>query len=628
MIKETLDNNEHGKLNDKKVSILKQHFPNCFTGGKFDLEKFKKEVNQDLDFSNEGYELNFLGKNYAKYIADSIDTETVVSPNVKHNSKEMNEHSGNIYVTGDNLDVLKHLRKSYSNKIKMIYIDPPYNTGGDDFVYRDNFEFTREDLMEVLDVESEEAERIINMTSSNSSSHSAWLTFMYPRLYIARELLTEDGIIFISNDDNEQAQLKILCDDIFGEENFITQIVWKNKYGAGAKTTGFIEVHEYITCYTKKSITNITSELSESEEKKYTRKDSKFNERGGYRTQPLATRSLGDRPNLVYPIYYKDQEIWPNKQWVWSKERMENAIKEDLVEFVEKDGKFSVYSKTYIYDENGNKRRGKPLSLMDGPYNQEATADIRQLFEDKTVFNFSKPEKLVRNLISMDLNDKNDKDFYVLDFFSGSGTTAHAVMKQNAEDKGNRKYIMVNIDEPIKKGSEADKSGFKTIDEIGRERIIRAAKLIKAETNADIDYGFKHYYVKSLSRDTIDNIKEFNPNLPIDDLIVEFDKNTILTTWMNKDGHSLNPKAEEIKLDDYIGYLTNNYLYLVDKGFNQKHIDILLSRIIEDRDFNPSNIIIYGYNFNEYHVLEQLELNLKQLRNEEKNIEVSLIKRY
>src|SRR5699024_9323409 len=170
MIKETLDSNGKGKLNDKKIAILKEHFPNCFSGEPFDIEKFKKEINQDIDFSSEGYELNFLGKNYAKYIADSIDTETVLSPNIEHNSIKENERSNNIYITGDNLEGLKHLRKSYSNKIKMVYIDPPYNTGSGDFVYKDNFKFSIEDLTYLLDIEEEEAKRILNMTSTNSSS--------------------------------------------------------------------------------------------------------------------------------------------------------------------------------------------------------------------------------------------------------------------------------------------------------------------------------------------------------------------------------------------------------------------------------------------------------------------------
>jgi len=228
MIKETLDNNEQGKLNDKKISILRENFPNCFSGDTLDIEKFKREINQDIDFSSEGYEMNFLGKNYAKYIADSIDTETVLVPNVEHNCKLENDKSDNVYITGDNLDALKHLRKSYSSKIKMLYIDPPYNTGSGDFVYNDSFKFSINDLMKLLDIEEEEAKRILNMTSSNSSSHSAWLTFMYSRLFLGRELLRDDGVIFISIDDNEQAQLKMLCDDIYGEENFIAMNIHKN----------------------------------------------------------------------------------------------------------------------------------------------------------------------------------------------------------------------------------------------------------------------------------------------------------------------------------------------------------------------------------------------------------------
>lgn len=272
--------------------------------------------------------------------------------------------------------------------------------------------------------------------------------------------------------------------------------MWKNKYGAGAKTVGFIEVHEYILCYGKNAITNISSELSQDEEKRYSFKDENFSARGPYRTQPLATRSLGDRPNLVYPVIYKGQEIWPNKQWVWSKERMLDSIDKGYVDFTENNGSYSIRSKQYLYDENGEKRRGKPMSLMNGPFNQDATFDVRTLFDDKTIFDFSKPEKLIRYLLKMQINDVENNDFIALDFFAGSATTAHAIIQLNAEDGGNRKFIMVQIPEATPGDSESRKAGYKTIADIGKERIRRAGEKIKSE-NKDkegiekLDVGFK-----------------------------------------------------------------------------------------------------------------------------------------
>ena len=217
MIKDIIYKNEHVKPNTSKIIKLKELIPNCFDkDGNLDIKLLKNEFNQDLNFTKESFELNFLGKSYAKMIT-GLDTETVVEPDIAHNNEQVNKNSENIYISGDNLDALKHLLKAYEGKIKCIYIDPPYNTGTDGFVYNDTFNFTKDSLIEKLDVSEEEADRIISMTSENSSSHSAWLTFMYPRLYLARNLLSEYGIIFISIDDNEENNLKFLCDDLFGE---------------------------------------------------------------------------------------------------------------------------------------------------------------------------------------------------------------------------------------------------------------------------------------------------------------------------------------------------------------------------------------------------------------------------
>lgn len=643
MIKETLEKNEYGKLNDKKMNVLKQHFPNCFVGETFDIEKFKNEIKQDIDFSSEGYELNFLGKNYAKYIADSIDTETVLIPNEEHNSKEENKNSSNIYITGDNLDVLKHLRKSYSDQVNLIYVDPNYNTDSDDFVYSDSFSFTKEQLINVLGIEEAEAERILNMTSSNSSSHSAWMTFMYPRLFLGRELLKDDGLIFISIGKEELDNLLKLADDIFGENNRVG-IVSRVTKTASNNGTYFAPTVDYVICFAKNidKVSGFTDIVNEKLYKKIEKSGPRKGER--YRDDvALYQASLNDlRPNQKYFIECPDgSKVIPpcsildevmregDGRWRWTKDTylknkdllvFKKSNRSPLLDENGNQAKYNIYTKSYLKDreESGT----LPRELWTDFINRKG-ADLLKKMD--IPFDFSKPVELIKYIIDI---TKTDNDSLILDFFSGSGTTAHAVLEKNAEDGHNRRYIMAQLDEKVKEKSEAKKKGYKTIDEIGRERIIRAAKMIKEKYETEIDYGFKHFTVKQLDENQIDKIKEFDPNLIAADFNVEFDKKTILTTWLNNDGHGLTPSYKEIVFNGYIGYYANNYLYLLDEGLSQEHIDALLSEIVENKEFNPTNIIIYGYNFMEFNILTQLELNLKQLRNEEKNIEVSLIKRY
>ena len=376
----------------------------------------------------------------------------------------------------------------------MIYIDPPYNTGND-FVYDDDFAHTAaEEDLEAGNVD-ELGFRYRKNTDTNGKFHSDWCSMIYPRLLVARSLLTEDGVIFISIDDNEVRNLRNICDEVFGEKCRVESVIWKNKYGAGAYTVGFISVHEYILCYSKNPINDLTSELDEEGQNTYNKKDEKYSIRGGYMTQPLMTNSLADRPNLMYSIDYNGHTIYPRKQWVWSKERLLEAIDNNEVEFNQlKDGTFSVRSKAYLRDKNGKIRRGKPLSLMNGPFNQDGTKDIKELFNGKSLFDFTKPSELIKKFLSLQINNNEDNSFIALDFFSGSATTAHAVMKLNAEDGGNRQFIMVQLPEETPEDSEARKAGYNTIPEIGKERIRRAGKKIKEEsplTTQDLDTGFR-----------------------------------------------------------------------------------------------------------------------------------------
>ena len=487
---------------EDNITKIAQLFPDCVTetvderSGQpkhlIDFEKLKQNLSDSVMSERaERYQFTWPDKSKAILLANSPVNATLRP--CREDSVDF-DNTQNLYIEGDNLDVLKCLKETYLHKVKMIYIDPPYNTGND-FVYEDDFAQSSEEYLANSEQFDEQGNRMFTNAESNGRFHTDWLNMIYPRLKVARDLLTDDGVIFISIDDNEEKNLRNICDEIFGAENRIETIVWKNKYGAGAYTVGFISVHEYVLCYSKKKISNITSELDEEGQAVYSKKDEKYAIRGGYMTQPLMTNSLGNRPNLMYPIEYKGVSIYPRKQWVWSQERLQNAINNNEVEFnLQKDGTYSVRSKAYLRDENGKMRRGKPLSLMTGPFNQEGTKEIRSLFDGKSIFDFTKPTQLIKKFLSLQINDSDDTDFIVLDYFSGSATTAHAVMQLNSEDGGNRKFIMVQLPEKTDEKSEAFKAGYKNICEIGKERIRRAGKKIKEEsplTTQDLDTGFR-----------------------------------------------------------------------------------------------------------------------------------------
>lgn len=378
----------------------------------------------DLEKDVNGKKYGLVFEEHREEIDEVLDTHTPVLTEDKglfiDNGGQMN-----FLIEGDNLASLKLLEKTHKGKIDLIYIDPPYNTGSPDFKYDDTI-----------------------VAKEDSFRHSKWLSFIKSRLQIAHKLLSDNGIIFISIDENEQAQLKLLCDEIFSAENHIETIIWKNKYGAGAKTVGFISVHEYILCYSKKPISDLTSELDKEGQAAYKKTDEKFEIRGGYLTQPLMTTSLADRPNLMYDIEYNGDIIHPRKQWVWGKERLEAAIRNNEVEFnKQKNGTYSVRAKKYLFDENGNIRRGKPLSILNGPFTQDGTQEIRNIFGSEDVFKFSKPSELIKYFIAFEINGMSSKNAVILDFFAGSGTTAQAVLAQNKKDNGNRRFILCTNNE-------------------------------------------------------------------------------------------------------------------------------------------------------------------------------------
>ena len=331
-------------------------------------------------------------------------------------------------------------------------------------------------------------------------------------------------MIFISIGQGEQVNLEKICNEIFGESNHITTFVWKNKYGPGAFTKGVASLHEYVLCYGKKFPDNIETDLSEDEAKKYKLMDDKFSSRGGYITQPLATKSKGDRPNLVYPLVHNGVEIWPDKQWIWEKKRLYKAYENDELVINENNGKYSVRFKQYLKDEYGVMRKGKPLSLLTMCFNQDGTKEVQKELGNG-IFDFPKPTALIKYLISLIINSETDNDYYVLDFFSGSGSTADAIMQLNNKDNGKRKFIMVQIPENCQEKSIAFKNGYKNICEIGEERIRRAGVQIKtdwekehpsdglfgSEEKFTTDIGFKVFKLDST------NVNEWDPDMKLDE---------------------------------------------------------------------------------------------------------------
>ena len=310
MIKDILDKNKAVKPGSNELEILKEHFPSCFDkDGSFDIVRFQEYLKDKVDVKDEGYELRFLGKNYARMLA-SLDTTTVIVPDETHNSLPENKDSKNIYISGDNLDALKHLLKSYAGQIKCIYIDPPYNTGSDGFVYNDNFNFTPEELSVKLSISIEKAQRILDLTRRGSASHSAWLMFMLPRLLLARDILSKDGVIFISIDDNEQGNLKLLCDDVFGEENFIGNIVRATGQTTGQDSGGLGSSFDYILVYSRIGDYELNGlELSEKDKLRFQGQD----DNGFYAYDQLRKTGSNDkredRPNLYYGIENPDGNL-------------------------------------------------------------------------------------------------------------------------------------------------------------------------------------------------------------------------------------------------------------------------------------------------------------------------------
>lgn len=500
---------------------LKALFPSVFTETlndkgelceSIDFEKLKAELGSFSDLfesRRERYGMEWPGKREALYQSQTRSFATLKP--CREESVNF-DSTGNLFIEGDNLEVLKLLQSSYYGKVKMIYIDPPYNTGKE-FIYPDNYSESLDTYLEYAGLIDGEGKKFSTNTLNEGRFHTRWLNMMYPRLYLARNLLRDDGVIFISIDDNEVTNLRKLCDEIFGEENFVANIVWQKSYGGGAKSKHIVDLHEYILMYSKDINSLPEIELPPDKEvlKYYKYRDNKFQIRGPYRKQPLATTSMDERPNLRFPIIWENEEIWPEKQWQWSKERVSVALQKDELVFTKKIKGWTVDYKQYLKDEEGNIRGAKPYSLLKGPYTQIGTAEIKDHLGDGKVFSFPKPSSLVAYLSSITSN----KDI-ILDFFAGSATTAHAVLDLNRQDGGNRKFILVQLPEPCAPESAAFTAGYRTIADIGKERIRRVINKFNTEDEGKLDLdqnGGRDRGFKVLKLDK-SNFKKWQPLQP------------------------------------------------------------------------------------------------------------------
>lgn len=607
--------------NFEKLAAL---FPNCVTetaeGKAIDFDLLKQELSHAVvEGTKERYRLEWPGKKEA-IVTANIPTTKTLRP-VREDSVDF-DNTENLYIEGDNLEVLKLLQESYLGKIKMIYIDPPYNTGKD-FVYKDNF--AKEGQQEQLDSgqKNEYNQRLVVNLETAGRYHSDWLTMMYPRLKLARNLLTDDGVIFISIDDNEIHNLRKLCDEIFGEHNFLGLFI-VNSSPSGIDYGHLAKTNDYALFYGKDSQKTTTNQIEE-EDKEFKYSD----EKGGYNLYPLynGNAAFNDktRPNLVYPFYlnpnnnYKEDfyeisvdkkdgwiEIYPvvgqkdgiQRVWRWGKPKAKENLNGEIVGFKNREGEYRIVQKSRL-----TTKVIRSLQLDNEVSSRRGTLEIEALF-GKKIFSYPKPSALIERFATIG----TDEESIVLDFFSGSSSTAHAVLKLNAKDNGKRKFIQVQLPEVLEKSSIAVSEGYINLCEIGKERIRRASKKIKDETGASIDYGFRvyrldesnmqevYYRPQDYKQETLelfsDNIK---PDRTLDDLLAQ-----VMLDW----GLPLSLKIEQVKIDGkQIFKVAGDSLYACfDKGIDEK----FAKAIAQDK---PLRIVFRDSGFKD----DTAKTNVKQL---------------
>lgn len=462
-----------------------------------DKDVLMQEINAKVvDDGQERYQFTWPDKRKSILLANSPVAKTLRFEEEKSVGKDGTPggtDSENIYIEGDNLDALKLLQETYLGKVKMIYIDPPYNTGND-FIYEDNFSQTADEYADNSGQTDDKGNRLVQNPESNGRFHTDWLNMMYPRLKLAKDLLTDDGVIFISIDDNEVDNLRKICNEIFGEQNFLECLIWK-KRATPPNDRNIGRIHEFVLCYTKK-ISDVKLGLLPRDAKSIDRYSNPDNDpRGAWVASDLSANGKGGRivQSCIYPIKnpYNHQDYFPSEGrcWLFNKEKMLSWISEGRVSFRKNTG--APFLKRYLLEV----RHGLtlPTIMTEFGFSQTSAAEADKIFGRKGIFEYAKPTTLIEPIVRIGASE----EAIILDFFSGSATTAHSVMQLNAKDNRKRKFIMVQIPEKTNEKSEAYKAGYKSICDIGEERIRRAGKKIKEETGAEIDYGFRCFKIDS-----------------------------------------------------------------------------------------------------------------------------------
>ena len=625
-------------LKPEQLAKLKELFPQAVVDGKVDFVSLKALLGDQVEDTNEKYQFTWNGKQNAIAHAQKPSSGTLRED--KASSKNF-DSTENLYIEGDNLEVLKLLQKTYQGKIKMIYIDPPYNTGND-FVYKDDFKDNVKNYLELTNQKNK------SNAETSGRYHTDWLNMMYPRLMLARNLLTDDGVIFISIDDNEQSNLKKICDEIFGEGNFVTQFVYEKTTHFGRQKVNYYSNLEYVFCYFKSKFSNsgnikellvesINDQLEDAPLFNGSNPERKLFFPAESVVFNIADGEYSSTTDPKYKLYNSVivkngtnlNELVLSFQSRWSQEKINQEFQLGC-KFWVKSNNFAVRA---IYQEGKTSRTSSKQLLFANPNNpmvtinrfnkkigtnEEGTAEVKDLFS-ADYFSYPKAPSLIEYLTSLLWDYQNEKfinDSIILDFFSGSGTTAHAVMKLNAEDGGNRRFIMVQLPEKTEEDSEAYKAGYQNICEIGKERIRRAGEKVKQEmldkdSSADVsklDVGFKVFKLDST------NIKPWDGTQDINQMLLEASGNVVKTDRTDLDVvyelmlmyGVFNEVVEEIKINGKTLYSIGEHFLMVClfKSITKQDIEAIIK-------LKPKNVIFNDAGFENDNVKINAELTLK-----------------
>lgn len=592
-------------ISEEKQKQLKQLFPEVFSEGKIDYDKLRSVLGDLVETERERYGMSFAGKSECMKVIQEPSIATLKP--CRDESVNFDE-TENLFIEGDNLEVLKLLQKSYYGKVKMIYIDPPYNTGKE-FIYPDNYTENLQTYLEYTGQVDSEGRKFSTNTEREGRFHSKWMRMMYPRLYLARNLLTEDGVIFISIDDNEVANLRKLCDEIFGEENFIANAIWERSFSPVNLKKHFSENHDFMLCYSKNVEITICNGLKRKNDERYHNPDN--DPRGDW-----ASSDMTVGPAISEKIYEIEtpsgRKLLPTngRCWLFTKERYKEMVEDNRIWFGE-NGSNTPRVKKFLSEV---KQGITPMTIWkydEVGHSQDAAQNLKRLFGDKQYFDYPKSVGLIERCLEL----YSVENCIVLDFFSGSCTTAHAVLDLNKEDGGNRKFIMVQLPEPCSEDSEAFKAGYKTIADIGKERIRRVIKKIETEKEGKLDFGEKKqdlgFKVLKLDKSNFkvwDGTKKDNVahqlELHVDHINKKSSEEDILYELILKSGFSLTGEIEKLTLAGKTVFNIEDCLLIcLDKNLNIELIKAI-------SEMKPEEVIMLDEGFNGN---DQLKTNTVQI---------------